>query len=52
MVDGRWMVRISVGAPGTEWADVAAIWSAIQRHAGASLKQAESAVHPVSAEGG
>src|SRR5262249_8519821 len=36
MVDGRWMVRISIGAPATEWADVAAIWAAIQRHAGAS----------------
>jgi aromatic-L-amino-acid decarboxylase len=40
MVDGRWMVRISIGAPGTEWADVAAIWAAIQRHASASLKHA------------
>jgi aromatic-L-amino-acid/L-tryptophan decarboxylase len=43
MVDGRWLVRISIGAPGTEWADVTAIWAAIQRHAGESLKRAESA---------
>src|SRR5262249_28858698 len=45
MVNGRWMVRISIGAPCTEWTDVAAIWEAIQRHASASLKHAESMSH-------
>lgn len=29
-VDGRWMVRMSVGAIATEWADVAAAWGAIR----------------------
>jgi aromatic-L-amino-acid decarboxylase len=33
MVDGRWLVRVSIGAPTTEWSDVEAIWLAIQRHA-------------------
>ncbi|HEX4650726.1 MAG TPA: pyridoxal-dependent decarboxylase [Granulicella sp.] len=32
-LDGRWMVRISVGALDTEAADVAAAWAAIRRHA-------------------
>jgi aromatic-L-amino-acid/L-tryptophan decarboxylase len=32
-VDGRWMVRVSIGAPSTEWADVEAVWASIQRHA-------------------
>jgi len=41
MVDGRWLVRISIGAPATEWADVEAIWAAIQRHASASLTDVE-----------
>jgi head-tail adaptor len=40
MVEGRWLVRISIGAPATEWSDVEAIWAAIQRHARASLKHA------------
>ena len=38
MVDGRWLVRISIGAPTTEWSDVEAIWVAIQRHAAATLE--------------
>ncbi len=33
MVDGRWMVRVSVGAIATEWADVQAAWDAIRREA-------------------
>jgi aromatic-L-amino-acid decarboxylase len=33
LVDGRWLVRISIGAPTTERDDVEAIWAAIQRHA-------------------
>jgi aromatic-L-amino-acid decarboxylase len=32
-LDGRWMVRISVGALNTEAADVAAAWASIRRHA-------------------
>ena len=32
-LDGRWMVRISVGALDTEAADVAAAWATIRRHA-------------------
>ena len=36
-VDGRWMVRVSVGAPGTEREDVDAIWDSIRRHAAASF---------------
>ncbi|MEQ9330168.1 pyridoxal-dependent decarboxylase [Thalassobaculum sp.] len=36
-VDGRWMVRVSVGAPGTERDDVDAIWASIRRHAAASF---------------
>jgi aromatic-L-amino-acid decarboxylase len=38
MVDGRWLVRISIGAPTTERDDVEAIWAAIQRHAAATLE--------------
>ena len=30
VVDGRWMVRVSVGAIATEWADVQATWQAIR----------------------
>jgi aromatic-L-amino-acid decarboxylase len=33
ILDGRWMVRISVGALHTEAADVAAAWAIIRRHA-------------------
>jgi aromatic-L-amino-acid/L-tryptophan decarboxylase len=36
-LDGRWMVRISVGAIDTEAADVAAAWAAIRRHAEANI---------------
>jgi aromatic-L-amino-acid decarboxylase len=52
LVDGRWMVRISIGAPGTEWTDVAAIWVAIQRHAGASLEAADVIARSRQAAGG
>lgn len=30
MIDGRWMVRVSVGAEPTERADVAAVWAAMR----------------------
>ena len=33
-LDGRWMVRVSVGAEPTEHAHVAALWDLIQREAG------------------
>jgi len=36
-VDGRWMVRVSVGASATERDDVDAIWNSIQRHAAATF---------------
>lgn len=37
-VDGRWMVRVSIGALGTGRADVDAIWDSIRRHAAATLE--------------
>jgi aromatic-L-amino-acid decarboxylase len=30
-LDGRWMVRVSIGAEPTEIGDVAALWSEMQR---------------------
>jgi len=33
MLDGRWMVRVSIGAETTERADVAAAWNAMQQEA-------------------
>ena len=36
MVDGRWLVRVSIGAPTTGRTDVDAIWAAIRRHAAAT----------------
>jgi aromatic-L-amino-acid decarboxylase len=32
ILDGRWMVRVSIGAIPTERADVEALWSSMQRH--------------------
>ncbi|GHD41002.1 aspartate aminotransferase family protein [Thalassobaculum fulvum] len=37
-LDGRWMVRVSVGAPETGRADVEAVWACIRRHAAATLE--------------
>jgi aromatic-L-amino-acid decarboxylase len=37
LLDGRWMVRVSIGAEPTERADVAALWA---------LMQSEAAAHP------
>ena len=37
ILDGRWMVRISIGAPTTEWSDVERLWEIVQRHAQAAL---------------
>ncbi|HTT89642.1 MAG TPA: pyridoxal-dependent decarboxylase [Acidimicrobiales bacterium] len=33
MVDGHWIVRVSIGAEPTEWADVAALWELMQEKA-------------------
>ena len=33
VLDGRWMVRFSIGVESTEWADVAAVWAAARAHA-------------------
>ena len=33
MLDGRWMVRVSIGAETTERADVAAVWDVMQKEA-------------------
>jgi aromatic-L-amino-acid/L-tryptophan decarboxylase len=33
IVDGRWAVRVSIGAEPTERTDVEAVWSAMQREA-------------------
>jgi aromatic-L-amino-acid/L-tryptophan decarboxylase len=33
MVDGHWVVRVSVGAEPTEWADVVALWDLMQEKA-------------------
>jgi aromatic-L-amino-acid decarboxylase len=42
-VGGRWLVRISIGAPTTERGDVEAIWAVIQRHAAATLEACRAA---------
>jgi aromatic-L-amino-acid/L-tryptophan decarboxylase len=33
ILDGRWMVRVSIGAEPTEWADVVALWELMQKTA-------------------
>ena len=33
ILDGRWMVRVSIGALATEKADVAAVWAAMRQEA-------------------
>jgi aromatic-L-amino-acid decarboxylase len=35
-LDGRWMVRVSIGAMPTERADVAALWQLMQELAGSA----------------
>ena len=37
VLDGRWMVRISIGAEQTEQADVEALWALVQETADARL---------------
>jgi hypothetical protein len=37
MVDGRWLVRVSIGAPGTELADVEAAFAAMRGEAAKAL---------------
>jgi aromatic-L-amino-acid decarboxylase len=47
LVDGRWLVRVSIGAPDTVRSDVDAIWGTIQRHARAVLEAHRSpAIQP------
>jgi len=36
ILDGRWMVRVSIGAEPTEWADVEALWELMQEKAAAA----------------
>jgi aromatic-L-amino-acid decarboxylase len=36
MIDGGWVVRVSIGAEPTEWADVAALWGLMQEKAKAA----------------
>ena len=38
-IGGRWMVRVSIGAPGTEWEDVAEAWAAMRVEAEGSSRQ-------------
>lgn len=35
LAGGRWMVRVSIGAPETEWKDVDALWKAMRRFSAA-----------------
>jgi aromatic-L-amino-acid/L-tryptophan decarboxylase len=42
LLDGHWMVRISIGVESTEWEDVVAIWTAVRQSA------TRSATEPVS----
>jgi aromatic-L-amino-acid/L-tryptophan decarboxylase len=43
VLDGRWIVRISVGAEPTEWADVEALWALMQERVGAVLSSTADA---------
>jgi aromatic-L-amino-acid decarboxylase len=38
-IESGWMVRVSIGAPGTERSDVEALWAAMQREAQAALER-------------
>ena len=35
LLDGRWMVRVSIGSEATEWPDIGRLWDIMQEHAGA-----------------
>jgi aromatic-L-amino-acid decarboxylase len=37
VIDGRWMVRVSIGALDTQASDIAAVWAAMQQEAATSL---------------
>ena len=41
VLDGRWMVRVSVGAEATERADVAALWALMRSEAETASEQKE-----------
>jgi aromatic-L-amino-acid/L-tryptophan decarboxylase len=40
ILDGRWMVRVSIGSEATQWQDVEALWASMQREAALSAEQA------------
>lgn len=42
ILDGRWMVRVSIGSIATEWKDVAALWAIVQREAEISASERAS----------
>jgi aromatic-L-amino-acid decarboxylase len=35
LVDGRWVVRVSIGAETTEWDDISQLWAVMQEQAAA-----------------
>jgi aromatic-L-amino-acid decarboxylase len=35
LVEGHWVVRVSIGAETTEWDDIGQLWTAMQAHAAA-----------------
>ena len=35
LVDGRWVVRVSIGAEATEWDDIGQLWAVMQEKAAA-----------------
>jgi aromatic-L-amino-acid/L-tryptophan decarboxylase len=39
VVDGRWLARVSIGAPATEAADVAAVWTTMRAAAEAAAER-------------
>ncbi|WP_226575462.1 pyridoxal phosphate-dependent decarboxylase family protein [Acuticoccus sediminis] len=39
-LDGRWMVRVSIGALGTEWPDIEALWATMRRCAAEDMAEA------------
>ena len=44
VLDGRWMVRVSIGALATEEADVAAVWATMREAAEGAYAKAHSAI--------
>ena len=46
LLDGRWMVRVSIGAESTERDDVTAVWDLMRSEAAADLMRSEAAAAP------